>query len=90
MTKGGDFYWVLAHVTPTFDSGGRVLGYHSNRRVPDRSAIAKIEPIYRELLSEENRHADRKTGMQAAAARLNEMLKKSGQDYDQFVFALAA
>jgi len=90
MTKGGDFYWVLAHVTPSFDMGGRILGYHSNRRVPDRSALAKIEPIYRELLAEENRSADRKAGMQAGRQRLDSMLKAAGQEYDQFVFGLVA
>src|ERR1700761_2971359 len=31
----GDHYWVFAHVTPSFDAGGNIVGYHSNRRVPD-------------------------------------------------------
>ena len=35
MSKNGDHYWVHAHVTPTFDEQGKIVGYHSNRRVPD-------------------------------------------------------
>ena len=27
--KNGDHYWVLAHVTPTFDDAGRIVSYHS-------------------------------------------------------------
>lgn len=37
--KNGDHYWVHAHVTPNFDAQGAVVGYHSNRRVPDRRIV---------------------------------------------------
>lgn len=86
MAKNGDHYWVLAHVTPSFDAGGAIVGYHSNRRVPDRSALATIEPLYRRLLDEENRHADRKQGMMAAHAMLVETLREKGLDYERFIF----
>lgn len=88
MAKSGDHYWVLAHVTPSYDAAGKIDGYHSNRRVPDRSAIAAIEPIYRQLLEIENRAPDRKQGMNEAAAALADLLKKKGVDYDTFVFSL--
>ncbi len=42
MARNGDHYWVHAHVTPTFDASGRIVNFHSNRRVPDRSAIAAV------------------------------------------------
>lgn len=65
-TKHDDFYWVLAHVTPSIDADGNVLGYHSSRRVPDRKVLAeKIEPLYAALLAEEKRHANRKDGQKA-------------------------
>lgn len=86
MAKNGDHYWVLAHVTPSFDAGGAIVGYHSNRRVPDRSALATIEPLYRRLLDEENRHADRKQGMMVAHAMLVETLREKGLDYERFIF----
>lgn len=34
MAKNGDHYWVLAHVSPSFDPRGKLIGYHSNRRSP--------------------------------------------------------
>ena len=47
----GDHYWVFAHVTPTFDDSGQVLGFHSNRRVPSRDVLNNtIIPLYKTLL----------------------------------------
>jgi len=86
--KNGDHYWVLAHVTPSYDDNGKISGYHSNRRAPDRAALAAIEPIYRDLLTEESRHADRNAGMRAGAERLNSILAQRGQDYHEFIFSL--
>jgi PAS domain S-box-containing protein len=31
MAKNGDHYWVFAHVTPTLDAHGNIIGYHANR-----------------------------------------------------------
>ena len=39
--KNGDHYWVFAHVTPSFDKTGKIISYHSSRRVPRRDAIDK-------------------------------------------------
>ncbi len=88
LAKNGDFYWVLAHVTPTFDDDGTITGYHSNRRAPERAALDIIEPLYKDLLAEERRHSDRKQGMQAGYARLMELLQEQGVSYDEFVFSL--
>ena len=50
--KNGDHYWVYAHVTPSKGVGGEIVGYHSNRRVPERSIVEKtIIPLYQELKS---------------------------------------
>lgn len=88
MAKNGDHYWVLAHVTPSYDGNGQIDGYHSNRRVPDRKALAVIEPLYRDLLATENGTADRKAGMAAGSAQLDALLQQKGIDYDEFVFSL--
>jgi PAS domain S-box-containing protein len=88
MAKNGDYYWVFAHVTPSYDAANNIIGYHSNRRCPRPEAIAKIEPIYQKLLAEENRHEDRKVGMHAAVDMLVGMLKDAGVAYDEFVFSL--
>jgi PAS domain S-box-containing protein len=90
MAKNGDYYWVLAHVTPSRDLQGRIDGYHSNRRLPQREALNQVEPLYRRLLEIENSHPDRKQGMQLAAAQLQKVLDDAGQSYDEFLFGLAA
>ena len=51
--KNGDYYWVFAHVTPSYDTQGNVSGYHSNRRVPRPESLAVIKTLYSELLAEE-------------------------------------
>jgi PAS domain S-box-containing protein len=88
LAASGAYYWVFAHATPSFDAHGKIVGYPSNRRVPPRSAVDKIGSIYRTLLAEEERHENRRTGMQAAYDKLLLMLKNQGTDYDAFVFAL--
>src|SRR3989339_1006772 len=37
-TKNGDYYWVYAYVTPSFDSSGNRIGYYSVRRAPTPKA----------------------------------------------------
>lgn len=88
MAKNGDHYWVLAHVTPTFDAKGKVVGYHSNRRMPDEAAVRKIDAIYREILAEEQRHDDRRKGLEAGFALLQDRLRALNLTYDRFVFSL--
>lgn len=88
QSKNGDHYWVFAHVTPTFDEMGQICGYHSNRRLPGRDAVAKIKPIYAALLAEERRHPDSEAGIKAALELLSAELAKLGMDYEQFVFSL--
>lgn len=86
--KTGDHYWVLAHVTPTFDATGTIVSYHSNRRSPRREAVAKAEALYRELLAVEAEFEDRKQGMEAGFKALVDKLQALGVPYDEFVFAL--
>ena len=88
-SKCGDHYWVLAHVTPNFDAGGAIIGYHSSRRAPRREAIAKVEPLYAAVIAEERRHSDRKQGLEASYRMLVDAVGKSGFDsYDRFVLSL--
>ena len=88
MAKNGDHYWVYAHVTPTFDPTGRIIGYHSNRRVPNRHQIAAVEPIYKLLLDEEAKHSNRRDGMAASGAFLGQYLEKAGVTYDEFIWSV--
>lgn len=86
--KNGDHYWVFAHVTPTFASGGDIVGYHSSRRSPKRSAIDAVVPLYDRLLRAEQAAADRKTGLAASTAMLHDLLARQGKSYDAFVLSL--
>ncbi len=87
-SMNGDHYWVYAHVTPSFDAQGHVIGYHSNRRNPHRDALAVIEPIYKLLSAEEQKHSSAKDGLAAGTALLHQYLQDKGTDYDRFIHAL--
>jgi len=87
--KNGDHYWVNAHVTPSRDGSGQIIGYHSNRRVPDRQVLeASIIPLYKDLLAEERRHANAKSGMQASTGMVHTLLADTKMEYDEFVARL--
>jgi PAS domain S-box-containing protein len=88
LAKDGSHYWVFAHVTPTFDDHGNIVGYHSNRRKPDRAQIECIKPVYKALSEEEARHANAKEGMSAGFDMMLGLLKQKGLAYDEFVLSL--
>jgi PAS domain S-box-containing protein len=88
-SKSGGHYWVFAHVTPTFDERGRIVGYHSNRRVPDREAVEQAEKVYAMLRQEESRHGHPREAADAGVRLLNKILKDAGVTYEQWVFSLA-
>jgi len=88
-SKNGDHYWVLAHVTPSFDAGGQCVGYHSNRRVPKRATIDNtVIPLYRDLLAEENRHSNRKDGMESSFRTLTNLLAERKMEANEFALSL--
>ena len=88
-SKNGDHYWVLAHVTPSYDASGNVVGYHSNRRVPNRGILeGVIVPLYKDLLAEEAKHTNRKERLDASTNMLLDLLKEKGVGYDEFVLTL--
>ncbi|HHG89257.1 MAG TPA: PAS domain-containing protein [Devosia sp.] len=87
-TKNGDYYWVLAHVTPSMNAQGEVTSYHSNRRRPSADAVAAISALYDTLLREENAHSNRKQGQEASYALLMKILEEKGMGYDEFVLSL--
>ncbi|MBL4691744.1 MAG: PAS domain-containing protein [Magnetovibrio sp.] len=89
LTKNGDYYWVLAHVTPSFDSNQNIIGFHSTRRVPNSETIQnKIIPLYRKLCEIENSEANSKVGIQKSFDHLVSILNDADIDYDEFVSTL--
>jgi hypothetical protein len=88
-SMNGDHYWVYAHVTPSFDSNNKVIGYHSTRRNPNRDTLQrKVMPLYAKILQVEHSVPDRKEGMQRGIAMFNDVLKAEGKAYDEFVLTL--
>lgn len=88
--SNGDHYWVFAHVTPSHDDAGRLIGYHSNRRSPAPEPIRTISGVYESLLAEEARHDHPTAAMAAGHALLADTLEQAGVSYEQFVWSLAA
>lgn len=89
MARSGDHYWVFAHVTPSFDSGNRIIGYHSNRRVPDRGVVRNVmAPLYADLLREEARHPNGKDALESSYRMLLDVLKTKNVTYDELIFSL--
>ena len=90
LAADGAHYWVYAHVTPSLDAAGRIVGYHSNRRSPDRDAVRAIRPLYARLLAEEARHPTKSAAIAASCDLLHGWLAERGQSYDEFVWSLTA
>ncbi len=87
--KNGDHYWVQAHVTPSRDGSGNIVGYHSNRRVPDRKILEDaIMPLYKDLLVEEQKHSNRKSGLEASRSAVANLLQDRNLEYDEFIATL--
>lgn len=83
LAKDGSFYWVLANVTPSYDLDGKVIGYHSVRRKPEKSALDKVVPLYAKMLE-----AEKGGGKEAGTALLVDLLNQKGVSYEEFVLSL--
>jgi PAS domain S-box-containing protein len=86
LAADGAHYWVFAHVTPTYDRSGQVIGYHSNRRCPDRRPIATVTGLYAQLRAEEERHTSSAAGLSASSTMLTEFLTSQGVSYDELIW----
>lgn len=87
LAADGAHYWVLAHVTPSYRDG-TLIGYHSNRRAPERAAVAEVSRLYATLHAEELRHAKPAAAMAASGALLDAHLAALGRTYDELVWDL--
>ncbi|MFO1489242.1 MAG: PAS domain-containing protein [Verrucomicrobiota bacterium] len=89
LARDGSHYWVFAHVTPSYDLQGKLVGYHSNRRVPYPDGLAKVKPLYAQLLAVERKANNTNAGMDAAYKLVGEVLAQQKMDYSEFVFSLS-
>lgn len=86
-TAKNDYYWVFAHVTPSYSADRTIFGFHSNRRKINRSALDYIEPLYTSLLEIENQR-DRHNAADAGLDYLQTYLKEREIEYEEFVLSL--
>ena len=88
-TRNGGYYWVLAHVTPSYDAAGAINGYHSNRRVPRRETIQNIiAPLYRDLLAEEEKNHNGKEAVAQGYQALTRFIQSKNMYYDELMFSI--
>jgi PAS domain S-box-containing protein len=86
LAVDGAHYWVYAHVTPSYDADGRLVGYHSNRRCPEPAAVDAIRRIYDSIRAVENRQSSTAAAVEASWRALQETLGE--QTYDEFVWGI--
>ena len=85
----GDHYWVYAHVTPSFNDAGEIVGYHSNRREPDRQIIeTEVKPLYAKLREAEAQAENPKKALAAGSDQIACFLAGKGVAYDEFICTL--
>lgn len=87
-TKNDNHYWVFAHMTPTVDEAGQVIGFHSNRRRVKREAVNAISEVYDLVLAEEARHRNGKQSLAAGYDLLTSLVADTGMEYDEYVQSL--
>jgi hypothetical protein len=75
-------------VTPSYGPGGRVIGYHSNRRKPSPRAIEQIRPLYDRLLAEERKHPNAKAAVAASSALMGEIVAEQAASYEDLVWSV--
>ena len=81
LAKDGRYYWVLAEIESRVDPAtSEIVGYVAYRRAAPRSAIEKIEPLYKKLLEIEEI-----SGMSASEKYLKGYLEEKNMTYEQFM-----
>ncbi|WP_373070666.1 PAS domain-containing protein [Sulfurimonas sp.] len=81
--KNGDYYWVFANVTPSYNEKGEVIGYYSVRRKPKEKAVKTVEAIYMDLLK-----VEKKEGLDGSFKLLKSILDSQGVSYDELIIEL--
>jgi len=88
-SSNGDHYWVFAHVTPSRDASGNIVGYHSNRRCPNRQVVeSHIIPLYKQLSTVESQHSSPKDGLAASRKAIEDLLAEKKVGFNELMFSL--
>ncbi len=81
--KDGNFYWVFANVSASFDTNGNIINYYSVRRAPNRKSLSIIEEVYKILLEKEQ-----KSGINARVSALMDIVSSYKMTYNELIFNL--
>ncbi|PPK70198.1 PAS domain-containing protein [Actinokineospora auranticolor] len=85
LAGDGAQYWVLAHVTASFDDRGSIVGYHSNRRSPSPRAVTEAKAVYDRVLAAERATAGRDALVAGERALRQEL---GGSSWDEFFWSI--
>ncbi|GIM91570.1 PAS domain-containing protein [Paractinoplanes toevensis] len=86
LALDGGHYWVFAHVTPSYDRVGQLVGYHSSRRHPDPASVLAIKQVYDRILRIERGCPTSRAAVDAGWQQLEKEL--GGKTYDEFVWSI--
>ncbi|KAA6224806.1 MULTISPECIES: PAS domain-containing protein [unclassified Campylobacter] len=81
--KSGQFYWVFANITASFNESKEIINYYSVRRAPNRKALPIIEKLYSSMLE-----AESKGGIKAGVDTLLEVVNSHKMTYNQLILHL--
>lgn len=87
-TASGNYYWVLANITPDYSANHQLQGYFSVRRRPSRQAIDTVVPLYRQMCLIEQQTGKAQAPDTSMEWLLNSLREKS-QNYKKFVLDLS-
>lgn len=86
-TANGNYYWVYANITPSYDLNGQKDGYFSVRRDAPEAAISTISALYRQLKIQEQ-GLERHEATEASYRGLCDYLEQRQQSYHNWVTRL--
>ncbi len=87
LCADGSFYWVFANVTPDHDERGKLKGYYSIGRNPNKEGVEAITPIYQKMLAIEAKSSS-SAAPAASVKYLMKFVEQSNLTYSQFVLDL--
>ena len=87
LSKTGQFYWVFANITPSFDENNEVIGYYSVRRKPDNEKLKFIKNLYLELRDIEESDSSN-DAIDKSRFKLNSILNAREKGYDEFILSI--
>ena len=87
LSKTGQFYWVFANITPSFDENNEVVGFYSVRWKPDEEKLNYVKNLYLELHEiEENTSTN--DAIDKSRFKLNSILNAREKGYDEFILTI--